>query len=62
VIASPARGPLTRTTAIAAGGRPEDKAKMVGRSRCVIVSSSRRLISQKPPTGVRGRIAVLSSA
>ena len=30
VIASPARGPETRTTAIAAGGRPEERAKMVG--------------------------------
>jgi hypothetical protein len=29
--AAPARGPQTRTTAIAAGGRPEETAKMVGR-------------------------------
>jgi hypothetical protein len=28
----PARGPETRTTAIAAGGRPDDSAKMVERS------------------------------
>ncbi len=30
-MASLARGPLTRTTAIAAGGRPDDNAKMVSR-------------------------------
>jgi len=30
-MASFARGPLTRTTAIAAGGRPDDNAKMVSR-------------------------------
>ncbi len=30
---SPARGPEMRTTAIAAGGRPEERAKMVGRVR-----------------------------
>ena len=30
--ATPAFGPQTRTTAIAAGGRPEDSAKIVGRS------------------------------
>ncbi len=30
--ASPARGPEMRTTAMAAGGRPEERAKMVGRS------------------------------
>src|SRR3954471_6404247 len=29
---SPARGPLSRTTAIAAGSRPEERAKIVGRS------------------------------
>ena len=29
ISASPARGPLTRTTAIAAGSRPDDSAKMV---------------------------------
>ena len=29
VSASPARGPEMRTTAIAAGGRPEERAKMV---------------------------------
>jgi hypothetical protein len=28
-MASPALGPLTRTTAIAAGSRPDDRAKMV---------------------------------
>ena len=30
--ASPARGPEMRTTAIAAGGRPEERAKMVSRA------------------------------
>ena len=30
--ATPARGPEMRTTAIAAGGRPEERAKMVERS------------------------------
>jgi hypothetical protein len=30
--ALPACGPQIRTTATAAGGRPDDKAKMVGRS------------------------------
>ena len=34
--ASPARGPEMRTTAIAAGGRPEDRAKMVSRARAGI--------------------------
>ena len=33
VIASAARGPETRTTAIAAGGRPEERAKMVSLQR-----------------------------
>ena len=34
--ASPARGPEMRTTAIAAGGRPEERAKMVSRARAGI--------------------------
>ena len=55
VSASPARVPEMRITAMAAGGRPEDRAKMVGRSVIAAQVNAAGRVGQGPVRHVRER-------
>src|SRR5262249_58214800 len=56
--ATRARGPEMRTTAIAAGGRPEERAKMVSRTLAILrIRIVRRLLAWERRTRLHGAAA-----